>query len=54
MTNLAVFDIGGTAVICGLWENNQLSYQSKFITSKTLDDLVMDMKKVINHYPVDI
>ncbi|UUV98977.1 ROK family protein [Vagococcus luciliae] len=54
MTNLAVFDIGGTAVKCGLWENDQLSYQSKFITSKTLDDLVINMKKVINHYPVDI
>lgn len=54
MTNLAVFDIGGTAVKCGLWKDNQLSTQSKFSTPKTLYDLVEEMKQVINHYPVDI
>lgn len=54
MTNLAVFDIGGTAVKSGLWKDNQLSTQSKFSTPKTLDDLVEEMKQVINHYSVNI
>ncbi|MGX4685635.1 ROK family protein [Vagococcus sp. JNUCC 83] len=54
MTNLAVFDIGGTAVKCSLWENNSLSFHTQFLTPKTIELLIEQMKKVIRNYPVDI
>lgn len=54
MTNLAVFDIGGTAVKCSLWENNELSFHTQFLTPKTIELLIEQMKKVIRNYPVDI
>ncbi|RHH69473.1 MULTISPECIES: ROK family protein [Vagococcus] len=54
MANLAVFDIGGTAVKCGLWEDGRLSFNTQFFTPKNLDSIIEQMKKVISHYPVDI
>lgn len=54
MANLAVFDIGGTAVKCSLWEESSLSFHTQFLTPKNLEALLKQMKRVIRNYPVDI
>lgn len=42
--SLAVFDIGGTSVKYGLWEDDQLKFESSFLTPKTWPE----MKKLLN------
>ncbi len=47
---LAVFDLGGSAVKYGLYENDTLSHTSKFTTPKTMDELLVEMKKVVDSF----
>ncbi len=44
---LAVFDIGGSAVKYGLWEDGTLSHQDKFTTPETYDEMKDRMTQVI-------
>ncbi|MDH6365181.1 putative NBD/HSP70 family sugar kinase [Enterococcus sp. PF1-24] len=43
---LAAFDIGGSAVKYGLWENQQLSQTGKFATPATFAEMQSEMKKI--------
>lgn len=44
---LAVFDIGGSAVKYGLWENREISHTDKFTTPASFDEMKAEMKKVV-------
>ena len=44
---LAVFDIGGSAVKYGKWENQTLSETGQFKTPETLTAMQDEMKKVL-------
>ena len=46
---LAVFDIGGSAVKYGKWENQTLSETGQFKTPETLTAMQDEMKAVIAH-----
>lgn len=42
---LAVFDIGGTSVKFGVWENETLKYQDKFLTPKSWEEMKQKIKE---------
>lgn len=48
--SLAVFDIGGTAVKHGVWDNGQLSQVDAFPTPQTYEDLLDKLRQTIQHY----
>lgn len=47
---LAVFDIGGTFVKCGLFDDGKISHQAKFPTPKTFEEMLSQMKSVLDSY----
>lgn len=51
---ILVFDIGGSAVKYGLWENNTLSRTDKFSTPKTWGEMKDSLKAVQEKMPEDI
>ena len=51
---LAVFDIGGSAVKYGKWENQTLSETGQFKTPETLTAMQDEMKAVIAHFGDEI
>lgn len=48
--SLVVFDIGGTTVKHGIWENQRLSEISAFPTPETFDRLLDNFKHIVNDY----
>lgn len=48
--SLAVFDIGGTAVKHGVWDNGQLSQVDAFPTPQTYEDLLDKLRQTIQQY----
>ena len=49
--NLAVFDIGGTAVKYGLWDGEKLLNNASFKTPQTFEMLTEKMGSIIRDYP---
>lgn len=47
---LVVFDLGGSAVKYGLYENETLRHTDKFPTPTTMEALMAEMKKVVDHF----
>lgn len=47
---LAVFDIGGSAVKYGRWENQELSLTGQFKTPETFEEMTTEMKAVISSF----
>lgn len=47
---LAVFDIGGSSVKAGLWDDNSLSQKSQFDTPNTFEELQEQLKRNIEQY----
>lgn len=48
--SIVVFDIGGSAVKFGLWENEGLSNKGSFYTPKNWDDMKEEMMKVYHKF----
>ncbi|MGM0216265.1 ROK family protein [Enterococcus sp. AZ109] len=48
---LAVFDIGGTSIKYGRWQNQQLSQQGYFATPGTFEEMTQVMKKQLEKIP---
>lgn len=48
--SIVVFDIGGSAVKFGLWENEGLSNKGSFYTPKNWDDMKEEMMKVYHNF----
>lgn len=51
---LAIFDIGGSAVKYGLWEQHQLSQTSQFPTPATFEEMKEQMKEVVDLFGVGV
>jgi hypothetical protein len=49
--NLAVFDIGGTAVKYGLWDGARLLHNASFKTPQSFEMLTAKMGSIIKDYP---
>ncbi len=49
--NLAVFDIGGTAVKYGLWNGVEILYNASFKTPESFEKLTEKMSTIIKDYP---
>ena len=48
--SLVVFDIGGSAVKYGLWENETLSQKNQFATPTTFEEMQMQLKNVVESF----
>lgn len=48
--SIVVFDIGGSAVKFGLWENERLSSQGSFFTPGSWEDMKEEMMIVYHHF----
>lgn len=51
---LAVFDIGGSAVKYGQWDQKELSQTGQFKTPTTFDEMQSEMKKIIASFGADV
>lgn len=49
--NLAVFDIGGTAVKYGFWDGERLTETSSFATPQSFEELTEKMREVVEIFP---
>lgn len=52
--SIVVFDIGGSAVKFGLWQEDALSGKGSFETPKTWNELKAEMKSVFDGYAVSV
>lgn len=51
--SIVVFDIGGSAVKYGLWENENLSNKGSFYTPENWKDMKEEMKKIYHNFTND-
>jgi len=51
---LAVFDIGGSAVKYGFWNEETLTQQGQFKTPETFEEMKENLKKVITSFEGEV